>query len=234
MEGPRIAKLQEDVFRANIELVKKNLVTYSFGNVSGIDRDNGIIAIKPSGVDYKELSPEKMVLVNLDGEVVGGTMNPSSDTKTHLGLYRAFKDIGGVVHTHSRHATAWAQAKRPLPCLGTTHADYFYGEIPCTEVITDEQIQRDYEEETGTLIVNTFKDVDYHVMKAVLVACHGPFTWGKDPKEAVFISDILEEISRMNYMSIVLNPGVENIKKTLLDKHYLRKHGKNAYYGQRK
>ena len=233
MYKERLTKLKEDVWRANVELVERNLVIYSFGNASGIDRESGIVVIKPSGVDYKELSPENMVLVHLNGVVETGQLNPSSDTRTHLELYKAFKDIGGVVHTHSRHATAWAQSKRSLPCLGTTHADYFYGEVPCTEVISDEQIKSDYEKETGTLIVDTFKNIDYHEMKAVLVACHGPFTWGKDPQEAVFMSDMLEEIARMNLMSVLLNPEAGNIKKTLLDKHYLRKHGEHAYYGQR-
>jgi L-ribulose-5-phosphate 4-epimerase len=233
MRDKKIRKLQEDVYRANFELVEKNLVIYSFGNASGIDRESGVVAIKPSGVDYRELAPDNMVLVTLDGEVLESELNPSSDTKTHLALYKAFSDIGGVVHTHSRHATAWAQAKLPLPCLGTTHADYFYGAVPCTEVISDEQITRGYEKETGTLIVNTFKKFDYHTMKAVLVACHGPFTWGDDPQDAVFMSDMLEEIARMNFMSVLLNPEVGDIKRTLLDKHYLRKHGENAYYGQR-
>lgn len=234
MEETRIKKLREKVYKANIELVERDLVIYSFGNASGIDRESGIVAIKPSGVDYKELAPEKMVLVSLEGKTLEGNLNPSSDTKTHLELYKAFKDIGGVVHTHSRHATAWAQANRSLPCMGTTHADYFFGDIPCTAVISDRQIKSDYEKETGTLIIDTFKNIDYHVIKAVLVACHGPFTWGNDPNEAVFISDMLEEIARMNFMSTVLNPQAKGIKKSLLDKHYLRKHGAHAYYGQRK
>jgi L-ribulose-5-phosphate 4-epimerase len=234
MQDSRIKKLREKVYRANMDLVERDLVIYSFGNASGIDRESGIVAIKPSGVDYKELTPDNMVLVSLEGKIMEGNLNPSSDTKTHLELYKAFKDIGGVVHTHSRHATAWAQAKRSLPCMGTTHADYFYGDIPCTAVISDGQIKSDYEKETGTLIIDTFKDIDYHAIKAVLVACHGPFTWGDDPKEAVFISDMLEEIARMNFMTILLNPGVKGIKQTLLDKHYLRKHGAHAYYGQRK
>jgi len=233
MRDKRIRKLKEDVYRANFELVEKNLVIYSFGNASGIDRESGIVVIKPSGVDYREIAPDNMVLVTLDGEVVESELNPSSDTKTHIELYKAFSDIGGVVHTHSLHATAWAQAKLPLPCLGTTHADYFYGEIPCTDVISDEQIARGYEKETGTLIVDTFKNIDYHTMKGVLVACHGPFTWGDDPQDAVFMSDMLEEIARMNFMSALLNPEAKNIKRTLLDKHYLRKHGENAYYGQK-
>ena len=234
MEKNRLKKLRENVFKANLELVKKGLVIYTFGNVSGIDRESNIIAIKPSGVDYSELSPEAMVLVDLNGNVVEGELNPSSDTKTHIKLYREFKDIGGISHTHSRYATAWAQAKIPIPCLGTTHADYFYGEVPCTEVIRNEQIEKDYEEETGSLIAETFKDIDYHYMKAVLVSCHGPFTWGKDAREAVYLSVMLEEIAYINFMSVLLNPNIKSIKKSLLDKHYLRKHGKDAYYGQKK
>jgi len=232
MSKARLEKLKKDVYKANMDLVKSNLVTGTFGNVSGIDRDSKIVAIKPSGVDYSKLSPKEIVLVGIDGNIVEGGLNPSSDTKTHIKLYKEFKDIGAVSHTHSRYATAWAQAKRPIPCLGTTHADYFYGEIPCTRVIDDNKIDKDYEEETGALIIDTFKNIDYHNIKAVLVACHGPFAWGKDPKEAVSISVILEEIARMNYMSVLLNPSSENIKKSLLDKHYFRKHGKDAYYGQ--
>lgn len=230
----RLKKLKEEVYISNIELVKKNLVVFTFGNVSGIDRKSGIIAIKPSGVDYDKLTPEIMVLVDLEGNKVDSNLNPSSDTKTHTKLYKAFPDIGSVVHTHSRFATSWAQAKKPILCLGTTHADYFYGEIPCTEVISDEQIAKDYEEETGNLIVEAFKNkgIDYHDIKACLVSSHGPFTWGKDPEEAVFISSILEEIAQMNFNSILINPKLENTKKTLIDKHYLRKHGKHAYYGQ--
>jgi L-ribulose-5-phosphate 4-epimerase len=230
----RLKKLKEEVYISNIELVKKNLVVFTFGNVSGIDRKSGIIAIKPSGVDYDKLTPEIIVLVDLEGNKIDSNLNPSSDTKTHIKLYKAFPDIGGIVHTHSRFATSWAQAKKPILCLGTTHADYFYGEIPCTEVISDEQIAKDYEEETGNLIVETFKNknIDYHHIKACLVSSHGPFTWGKEPEEAVFISSILEEIAQMNFNSILINPKLENIKKTLIDKHYLRKHGKHAYYGQ--
>jgi L-ribulose-5-phosphate 4-epimerase len=212
--------------------VEKGLVIFTFGNASGIDRESGLVAIKPSGVDYEELTPGNMVLLDLQGNIVEGDFNPSSDTKTHLKLYNAFNEIGGVVHTHSRHASAWAQAKRPLPCLGTTHADYFHGEIPCTELISDEAIKRDYEEETGTLIVDTFVNRDYRTMKAVLVACHGPFTWGDTVEEAVFISAMLEEVARIGAATVELNPDIMNIKQTLLDKHFLRKHGRNAYYGQ--
>jgi L-ribulose-5-phosphate 4-epimerase len=216
-----------------VELNERGLVVFSFGNASGIDREIGVVAIKPSGVDYGELSPDNMVLLDPNGKILEGELNPSSDTKTHLRLYRAFGGIGGVVHTHSRYATAWAQARRPLPCLGTTHADYFYGEVPCTEVISDAAIARDYEDETGALIVDTFRNADPALVKAVLVASHGPFTWGKDPAEAVFVSAMLEEIARMGAFSLLLNPEAGNMKQTLLDKHYLRKHGKNAYYGQK-
>jgi L-ribulose-5-phosphate 4-epimerase len=231
-EKERLKRLREDVYRANMEIVDKGLVIFTFGNVSGIDRASGIVAIKPSGVDYSELSPANMVLLDLQGNIVEGDFNPSSDTKTHLKLYNAFEEIGGVVHTHSRYASSWAQAGKPLPCFGTTHADYFYGEIPCTDVISDGSIARDYEDETGALIVNTFRERDYRSMKAVLVACHGPFTWGKDVGEAVFISAALEDVARMGFLSVTLNSDVKNIKQTLLDKHYLRKHGKDAYYGQ--
>ena len=228
----RLHKLRENVYRANMEIVEKGLVLFTFGNASGVDRESGIVAIKPSGVDYDELSPANMVLLDLQGNIVEGDYNPSSDTKTHLKLYNAFEKIGGVVHTHSRYASAWAQARKSLPCFGTTHADYFHGEVPCTDVISDEAIAKDYEDETGALIVETFRTRDYLSTKAVLVACHGPFTWGKDVEEAVFISAVLEETARMGYLSLALNPGLENIKQTLLDKHYLRKHGKDAYYGQ--
>ena len=230
----RLKKLKEEVYISNIELVKKNLVVFTFGNVSGIDRKSGIVAVKPSGVDYDKLTPETMVLIDLEGNKIDSNLNPSSDTKTHIKLYKAFPDIGGIVHTHSRFATSWAQAKKPILCLGTTHADYFYGDIPCTEVISDEQIAKDYEEETGNLILETFKNknIDYHDIKACLVSSHGPFTWGKDPEEAVFISSLLEEIAQMNFNSILINPKLQSTKKTLIDKHYLRKHGKHAYYGQ--
>ena len=229
-----ISKLREEVCRANIKLYGSGLVTSTFGNVSGIDRKKSLIAIKPSGVPYKKLTPEDMVLIDLKGNKVEGRLNPSSDTKTHLELYRAFPDIGGVAHTHSTYATAWAQARKAIPCLGTTHADYFYGEVPCTEVISDSCISKDYELETGKLIANTFKSKDYHYVKAVLVACHGPFIWGKDTEEAVEISIILEEIAKSALYSLLINSPIDNIKKSLLDKHYFRKHGKRSYYGQNK
>jgi L-ribulose-5-phosphate 4-epimerase len=229
-----LEQLKREVYEANIELSERGLVIYTFGNVSGIDRRKGIVAIKPSGVKYADLTPRSIVLVDLEGKAVEGKLNPSSDTKTHLKLYREWQDIGGVVHTHSRYATAWAQAKRPLPCFGTTHADYFYGEVPCTEVVEDRQIARDYEEETGVQIIERFRDIDHSSMKAVLVACHGPFVWGKDAKEAVYLSVMLEEVAEIALLSALLNPEAAGIKQTLLDKHYLRKHGKDSYYGQKK
>jgi L-ribulose-5-phosphate 4-epimerase len=229
-----LEELKRRVYEANMELYKRNLVVYTFGNASGIDRERGIVAIKPSGVDYTALSPERIVLVDLKGTQVEGDLNPSSDTKTHCRLYREWKEIGGIVHTHSRYATAWAQAKRTLPCLGTTHADYFYGEVPCTEVIEDDAIQRDYEEETGVQIVETFRTIDYLSMHAVLVACHGPFVWGADAAEAVYLSVMLEEVAMTGFFTALLDPESTGIKQSLLDKHYLRKHGKESYYGQSK
>ena len=232
MQNDRVKDLRERVYRANMELFDKGLVVYTFGNVSGIDRHSGLIAIKPSGVDYHKLTPRSMVLLDLEGNRLEGECNPSSDTRTHLVLYRTYPWIGGVAHTHSRYATAWAQARKPLPCFGTTHADYFYGEVPCTGVIDDHRLRRDYEEETGNLIVETLRGVDVEHMKAVLVACHGPFTWGKDPREAVYLSVMLEEAARTGLYTRGLQPRAGGIKRALLDKHYLRKHGKDAYYGQ--
>jgi L-ribulose-5-phosphate 4-epimerase len=216
-----------------MELRERGLVVSTFGNASGIDRELGVVAIKPSGVSYERLEPGNMVLVDLQYRVLEGGLNPSSDTRTHVMLYRHFEEIGGVAHTHSRYATAWAQAQRPLPCLGTTHADYFYGEVPCTAVMRDEQIQRDYEEETAVQILETFRRYSYRDIPAVLVAAHGPFTWGRDAAQAVFHSMMVEYIAEMNSISLALNPGLREIKRSLLDKHYLRKHGQDAYYGQK-
>ena len=227
-----IRTLQEQVYRANMELRDLGLVVSTFGNVSGIHRPSGTVAIKPSGVPYDELRPENMVLVDLKYRVLEGSLKPSSDTRTHVMLYRRFPEIGGIVHTHSKHATAWAQARRPLPCFGTTHADIFYGEVPCTEVMRDEQISRDYEEETAVQILETFERYDYRSVPGVLVACHGPFTWGKTPAQAVYHSQILEYVAEIGLLSLSLAPELRGIKQTLLDKHYLRKHGKDAYYGQ--
>jgi len=234
MIDKRLEELKKEVYEANMRLVKENLVIFTFGNVSGIDWQKEVIAIKPSGIDYARLTPDDMVLVTLDGAVIDNKLKPSSDTKTHLKLYKSFPGIGGVVHTHSRYATAFAQAKTPIKCFGTTHADYFYGDIPCSEYIPDKDIEKDYEAETGTLIVSTFNksNLDYNNIRACLVAGHGPFTWGNNANEAVFISKILEEIAILNFMTLQLQPDLKSIKKSLLDKHYMRKHGKNAYYGQ--
>jgi L-ribulose-5-phosphate 4-epimerase len=228
-----LPSLRERVYRANLRLQELGLVTATFGNASGIDRASGTVFIKPSGVGYENLSPASMVAVSLEGRVLEGGLNPSSDTKTHLRLYRAFPEIGGVVHTHSRYATAWAQARRPLPCFGTTHADVFYGEVPCTAVMRDEQIRRDYEEETAVQILETFARLDYRSLPGVLVACHGPFTWGATPELAVYHSQMLEEAARVGLYSLAIRPGLRGIKSRLLDKHFLRKHGRDAYYGQK-
>ncbi|NLJ84540.1 MAG: L-ribulose-5-phosphate 4-epimerase [Halanaerobiaceae bacterium] len=224
--------LKENVLEANLELQRRNLVIYTWGNVSGIDRERGLVVIKPSGVPYAELTADKMVVLDLDGNKVEGDLNPSSDTATHLELYRNFPEIGGVVHTHSVHATAWAQAGRDIPCLGTTHADYFYGAIPCTRMMTIEEVEQDYERNTGKLIVETFKDKDYRHTPGVLVAGHGPFTWGKDPANAVHNSVVLEELARMAFHSISINPFIQELPDYILNKHFNRKHGKDAYYGQ--
>jgi L-ribulose-5-phosphate 4-epimerase len=227
-----IQELREQVYRANLELRDYGLVTGTFGNVSGIDRTTGIVVIKPSGVPYDQLSADKMVPVDLEYKVLEGDMKPSSDTRTHVMLYRAFEKIGGIVHTHSTYATAWAQAMKSLPCYGTTHADIFYGEVPCTEVMRDDQIDRDYEEETAVQILETFEHYDYRQIPGVLVAGHGPFSWGDNPSKAVYHSLMLETVAKMGILSQSINPGLKAIKQSLLDKHYLRKHGENAYYGQ--
>lgn len=227
--------LKQKVFEANIKLASSGLITSTFGNVSGIDRKAGIVAIKPSGIPYKDLKADDIVLVSLSGDKIEATSpNPSSDTYTHLELYRTFEDIGGVTHSHSEYATAFSQAKSAIPCLGTTHADYFYGPVPVSEVIEDSCIARNYELETGKLIAKTFVNRDHRTMKACLVASHGPFTWGSNPDDSVESAIMLENIAKLAYRSIVLEDSVRDIKKTLLDKHYLRKHGKDAYYGQRK
>lgn len=225
-------ELKRAAYEANMELDRRHLVVYNFGNVSEIDRAKGVIAIKPSGVPYAELSPEDMVVVDLDNVVVEGRLKPSSDTRTHTHLYRHFDHIGGVTHTHSTFATAWAQAQLPIPCLGTTHADFVYGDIPCTAIITDAQIARDYEEETGVQITDCFKGRHPDEAPMVIVAGHGPFTWGKDAAKAVYHAVILEEVAHMAYLTQTLRPGMAALKQTIIDKHFLRKHGKNAYYGQ--
>lgn len=228
-----LENLKIDVCEANFELKRNNLIIYSWGNVSGIDRDKGIVAIKPSGVSYDTLTPDDIVLLDLDGNVVEGALCPSSDTPTHLELYRNFPNIGGVCHTHSLNATVWAQACHSIPCLGTTHADYFYGAIPVTAEMTDKQIATDYELNTGKVIVKTFKQADPDQMPAVLVANHGPFTWGQTPAKSVESAVVLEQVAEMALKTAILTPELPPISQTLLDKHYLRKHGKNAYYGQK-
>jgi L-ribulose-5-phosphate 4-epimerase len=225
--------LKKVVLVANLELQKQQLVIYSWGNVSGIDRSTGIVAIKPSGVPYEELTNDKIVLVDLDGNVVEGDLNPSSDTPTHLELYRSFACVGGVCHTHSPNATIWAQACRAIPCFGTTHADYFYGDVPVTDVMTKEQIQTDYELNTGKIIVQRFAEIDPMQMPAVLVANHGPFTWGDGPAKAVEATVVLEHIAATALGTITISPDRGAVGDALLDKHYLRKHGRNAYYGQK-
>lgn len=224
--------LKQRVLEANLELPRRNLVTYTWGNVSGIDRGTNLIVIKPSGVDYETMTAEDMVVVDLEGRVVEGKWNPSSDTPTHVELYRAFSAVGGIVHTHSRWATVFAEAGREISVMGTTHADYFHGAIPCTRKLTDAEIQGEYEKETGQVIIEAFRQADPMAIPAVLVNSHGPFTWGKDAKEAVHNAVVLEEIAFMNWHAIALNPAQSAVQQALLDRHYFRKHGKNAYYGQ--
>ncbi|KMK77557.1 L-ribulose-5-phosphate 4-epimerase [Alkalihalobacillus pseudalcaliphilus] len=228
--------LKEAVLKANQALPKYQLVTFTWGNVSGIDREQGLVVIKPSGVSYEGLTIDDLVVVDLDGHVVEGELHPSSDTPTHLHLYRNFLDIGGVVHTHSNYATSWSQAGKSLEALGTTHADYFYGTIPCTRKMKEEEIVENYEENTGKVIVETFKeqDMDPQVMPGVFVHSHAPFTWGKDPLTALHNAVVLEEIAKMGLQTYSLNPSVEVMDQCLLDKHFLRKHGKFAYYGQKR
>jgi L-ribulose-5-phosphate 4-epimerase len=228
-------QLKEQVLQANLLLPRHNLVTFSFGNVSGIDRDKGLVVIKPSGVSYEELKAEDMAIVELEtGKAVEAGLKPSSDTSTHLELYRAFSNIGGIVHTHSRWATSFAQAGRGIMALGTTHADYFHGEVPCTRKLTKAEIEGEYEKETGLVIKETFQGKNPDAIPAVLVHSHGPFVWGVDPKDAVHNAVVLEEVAFMNFHTMLLEPGIRPMQKALLDKHYLRKHGKNAYYGQTK
>jgi L-ribulose-5-phosphate 4-epimerase len=230
-----LEQLKEQVFQANLLLPKYHLVTFTWGNVSGIERDRGMVVIKPSGVSYEMMKPEDMVVVELEtGNILEGHLNPSSDTPTHLELYKAFADIGGIVHTHSRWATIFAQAGFGLDPLGTTHADYFYGQIPCTRKMTLSEIKGEYERETGRVIIETFGEISPGEMPGVLVYSHGPFTWGNDPMDAVHNAVVLEEIAFINYHTQLLNPEIHSMQQELLDKHYLRKHGDNAYYGQNK
>ncbi|HWQ53584.1 MAG TPA: L-ribulose-5-phosphate 4-epimerase AraD [Bryobacteraceae bacterium] len=227
-----LESLRKEVLEANLELVRRGLVIYTFGNASGISRTEGLVAIKPSGVPYDDLRPEHMVITDLNGRVVEGSLRPSSDLDTHLVLYRAFPAIGGVVHTHSTHATAWAQAAREIPCLGTTHADYLRGPVPVTAPLTPAEIAGDYERNTGEAIVRRFETVDPAEASAVLVAGHGPFTWGADAAEAAYHAAILEELARMAYYTLTLNPAAQSLPACHLDKHFLRKHGPSASYGQ--
>lgn len=231
-----LEQLKQEVYEANMLLSKYHLVTFTWGNVSGIDREKGLFVIKPSGVDYDKLTPDSMVVVNLEGEVVEGDYRPSSDTPTHVVLYNRFQEIGGVVHTHSPWATSWAQAGRGIPCYGTTHADYLYGQVPCVRTLTKEEIETAYEKNTGVLIADEFERlaVDYLATPAVLCKNHGPFTWGKDAKEAVHNAVVLEEVAKMAARCEQIDPKVNPAPQELQDKHYYRKHGKNAYYGQSK
>lgn len=229
-----LKKLKQEVYEANMLLPKYGLVTFTWGNVSAIDRKKGLFVIKPSGVDYDKLTPEDMVVMDLEGNKVEGKYNPSSDTPTHLELYKAFPEIGGVVHTHSSYATSWAQAGRDIPCYGTTHADYFYGEIPCLRCLTKDEIEEAYEENTGHLIVNEFNRLgkDPSAVPGVLCKNHGPFAWGKDAHDAVHNAVVIEEVAKMALRAEIINKDVKPAPQELMDKHYYRKHGANAYYGQ--
>jgi Ribulose-5-phosphate 4-epimerase and related epimerases and aldolases len=229
-----LEKLKKQVYEANMELPKRGLITYTWGNVSGIDRESGYFVIKPSGVDYDNLMPEDMVVVDLNGNKIEGKYNPSSDTATHVELYKKYPEIGGVVHTHSPEATAWAQAGRGIPLYGTTHADYFYGEIPCARSLTKEEIDEAYEKNTGLVIIETFEEAGINPMHTPGVLCknHGPFTWGKDAAEAVHNAVVLEEVSKMATKTELINPKVLPAPDAIKDKHFFRKHGANAYYGQ--
>ena len=227
-----LEELKQKVYEANMDLPRYGLVTFTWGNVSGIDREKGLFVIKPSGVEYEKLRPEDMVVVDMDGNKVEGEYNPSSDTPTHLELYKAFPECGGIVHTHSPWATSWAQACRGIPAFGTTHADYFYGEIPATRLMTKEEIESAYEKNTGLVIIETFKNIDPMAIPGVLVSNHGPFAWGTDPHNAVHNAVVMEECAKMALHTLQLSPEQPSISQNILDKHYLRKHGANAYYGQ--
>jgi L-ribulose-5-phosphate 4-epimerase len=227
-------ELKEQVWRANLNLVKYNLVTLTWGNVSGYDQNEGIVAIKPSGVSYEELMPDDIVIIDLEGQIIEGALTPSSDTPTHLELYKAFEGISAVAHTHSEYATMFAQANREIPCLGTTHADYFNGPVPVTRLIRKKEVETDYEVNTGKVIIEHFSDLDPHEMPAVLVAGHGPFTWGRTPDEAVKNSLVLEKVAKMAWGTLLLNQKCDQVPEYLLHKHHRRRHGPDAYYGQKK
>ncbi len=231
-----LKKLKHAVYEANMELPHRGLVTYTWGNVSGIDRERGLVVIKPSGVSYDELTPDDLVVLDLDGKVVDGKLNPSSDTKTHLELYKAFPEIGGIVHTHSPYAVGWAQAGRDIPSYGTTHADYFYGPVPCCRSLTEQEVEEDYERNTGLVIVETFRQRELDPVHVPGAICrnHGPFTWGKDAAQAVYHAVVLEEVAKMAVYTTQIAPDAQPAPQYVLDKHFLRKHGPNAYYGQKK
>jgi L-ribulose-5-phosphate 4-epimerase len=230
----RLEALREEVLEANLELVRRGLVLYTFGNASGIDREAGLVAIKPSGVPYEEMKPEHLVVTELDGRVVEGKLRPSSDLPTHLALYKAFPEIGGIAHTHSEYATAWAQARKAIPCFGTTHADYFHGPVPVTEPMEGREIEGEYEKNTGDAIIREVKGGDCSSVPAMLVASHGPFTWGSNVRQAAHNAVILESVARMAYFTRLINAEARPIERVLHDRHYLRKHGTTAYYGQTK
>ena len=229
-----LEQLKQQVYEANMELPRRGLVTYTWGNVSGIDRESGLFVIKPSGVEYDELRPEDLVVLDLNGNKVEGKLNPSSDTKTHIELYKAFPELGGIVHTHSTHAVAWAQAGRDIPCFGTTHADYFYGPVPCARALTQEEIDEDYEKNTGKVIIEAFRGRNIQPMHVPGVVCssHGPFTWGKDAAQAVYHAVVLVEVAKMALLTLQIDPNAAPAPQRIQDKHFLRKHGPNAYYGQ--
>jgi L-ribulose-5-phosphate 4-epimerase len=229
-----LEQLRTEVLEANLEIVRRGLVLYTFGNASGIDRQSGLVAIKPSGVPYETMKPSDLVVTDLDGKIVEGSLHPSSDLATHLHLYREFPSIGGVVHTHSEYATAWAQAGKPIPAYGTTHADYFYGPVPVTEELTDEEIGGDYVLNTGLAITRRFKGLDPAAVPGVLVRGHAPFVWGKTPADAAHNAVVLEAVARMGYFTVTLNPACSGVSQALLDRHYFRKHGAKATYGQEK
>jgi L-ribulose-5-phosphate 4-epimerase len=229
-----LERLREQVLEANLELVRRSLVLYTFGNASGISRDEGLVVIKPSGVPYEQMKPEHLVVTDLKGNIVEGKLRPSSDLPTHLVLYNEFAEIGGVAHTHSEYATSWAQARRPIPCFGTTHADYFHGPVPVTSEMTDQEIAKDYEKNTGHVIVRSLPQTNPLATPGVLVANHGPFAWGEDAGAATHNAAILEAIARMAYFTVGINAAAQPVGSALHNKHYLRKHGKNAYYGQKR